>query len=258
MKNRLKELLSSGKTAVGTIVQLPSAPVVEILAQAGFDWLVIDAEHGPIDIEKLHAMIRATGATPVTPVVRIASNVDWLTKHALDVGALGVMIPGVNSAAEAQAAVRAVRYPPQGIRGFGPTFAALRWGVSGAEYVRQANEAVAAIVQIEHIDAVRRIDEILAVPGIDVALIGPYDLSGSMGLLGEVAHPEVQAAIGRVLAAARKANVPAGIFGVAAEDIKRYVAQGFRAILAGVDVAFLAAGANSMLSQLGTSEPARP
>lgn len=250
MKNRLAELLASGQTAIGTMVQLPSEPVVEILAQAGFDWLVIDTEHGPIDVEKLHAMVRATSRTQVTPIVRVASNLDWLAKRALDTGALGVMMPGVNSADEARAAVRALRYPPRGVRGFGPTFAALRWGLSGADYARQANDTVTAIVQIEHIDAVARIDEILAVPGIDLALVGPYDLSASMGLLGEVTHPEVQAAIDRVSKAAMKAKVPAGIFGVAADDINRYIAQGFQAILAGVDVAFLAAGAREMLGRI--------
>ena len=250
MKNRLNELLKSGKTAVGTMIQLPSAPVVEVLAQAGFDWLVIDTEHGPIDIETLHAMIRATSETPVTPTVRVARNLDWLAKRVLDVGALGVMMPGVNSVAEAQAAVSAVRYPPQGNRGYGPTFASLRWGMSSAEYARQANDAMTAIIQIEHIDAVERIDEILAVPGIDMALIGPNDLSGSMGLLGQVAHADVQAAIARVLKAAQKARVAPGIFGITPDEMNRYIAQGFRAILVGVDVGFLAAGAKNVLAQI--------
>lgn len=250
MKNRFKELLAAGQTAVGTIVQLPSAPVVEILAQAGFDWLLIDTEHGPIDVEKLQAMIRATGQTAVTPTVRVTSNLDWLAKRALDVGALGVMVPGVNTAEDALAAVRAVRYPPQGNRGFGPTFAALRWGIDGADYTRRANDEVMAIVQIEHVDAVARIDEILAVPGIDLALIGPYDLSGSMGLLGQLEHPEVQAAIDRVLKAAKRLNVPVGIFGVSAERMNQYIEQGFRAILVGVDVGFLAAGAGDTLARI--------
>ena len=250
MKNHFKELLVSGKTAIGTIAQLPSPPVVQILAHAGFDWLLLDTEHGPIDTEKLQAMIQATGETRVTPIVRLACNLDWLAKRALDAGALGVMMPGVNCAEEALAAVRAVRYPPAGNRGFGPTFAGLRWGLTSAEYAQQANEAVMAIVQIEHVDAVARIDQILAVPGIDLALIGPYDLSGSMGLLGQVEHSEVQAAIDEVLKAANRARVPAGIFGVAADEINRYILQGFQAILVGVDVAFLAAGVKSMLGQI--------
>ena len=250
MKNRLQELLAAGDTAIGALVQLPSASVVEVLAQAGFDWLVIDTEHGPIDVERLQAMIRGTSETATTPFVRIASNLDWLAKRALDVGALGVMIPGVNSADEARAAVRAVRYPPEGSRGYGPTFAALRWGLPGADYVRQANDTVTAILQIEHIDAVTRIDDILSVRGIDLVLIGPNDLSGSMGLLGQVSHPEVQAAIDRVLKAAKKVLVPAGIFGVSVDEINRYIAQGFQAILAGVDVALLAADASGMLNQI--------
>jgi 4-hydroxy-2-oxoheptanedioate aldolase len=250
MKNHFKELLVSGKTAIGTIVQLPSPPVVEILAHAGFDWLLIDTEHGPIDTEKLHAMIHATSETQATPIVRLTCNLDWLAKRALDVGALGVMMPGVNTAEAALAAVRAARYPPEGNRGFGPTFAGLRWGLTSAEYAKQANEAVMAIVQIEHVDAVARIDEILAVPGIDLALIGPYDLSGSMDLLGQVGHSEVQAAIDRVLKAANRAKVPAGIFGLAVDEINRYIMQGFQAILVGVDVAFLDAGAKGMLSQI--------
>jgi len=250
MKNRLKSLLASGRPAIGTLLQLPSAPAVEILAQAGFDWLLIDTEHGPIDGETLHAMIRATGGTNTVPTVRVARNLDWLAKRVLDMGALGVMMPNVNSAEEALAAVRSVRYPPEGNRGFGPTFAALRWGVAGPDYVKAANSEVMAIVQIEHIDAVERIDEILAVPGLDLPLIGPYDLSASMGLLGQVAHPRVQEAIDRVLAAAKKAKVPAGIFGTAAEEMNRYIERGFQAILVGTDVGFLGAGAKDILTQI--------
>lgn len=250
MKNRLKDLLRSGKPAIGTMVQLPNPSVVEILAQAGFDWLTLDTEHGPIDIETLHALIRATAGTNATPVVRVARNLDWLAKRVLDIGALGVMMPGVNSAHEALEAVRAVRYPPDGIRGFGPTFAALRWGLAGADYVQQANDEVMAIVQVEHIDAVERIDEIVAVPGLDLPLIGPYDLSGSMGVLGQVRHPKVQEAINRVLAAGKKAKLPVGIFGVTAEEVNAYLEAGFKAILVGVDAGLLASAAKEMLGRI--------
>jgi 4-hydroxy-2-oxoheptanedioate aldolase len=250
MKNRLKELLKTGNPAIGTLLHLPSAPVAEILARAGFDWLVFDAEHGPIDIATLQTMISATRGTDTVPAVRIARNLDWLAKQAMDVGALGIMVPGVNSKEEAIAATRALRYPPQGDRGVGPTFAALRWELSAAEYIQRANDEIMAIIQIEHIDAVNRIDEILAVPGVDLPLIGPYDLSASMGLIGETAHPKVQDAIARVLASGKKANVPVGIFGVTADEINRYLAQGFRAILVGVDAAFLAAGARDVLSRI--------
>jgi 4-hydroxy-2-oxoheptanedioate aldolase len=250
MKNRLKELLQAGKPAIGTLLQLPSAPVAEIVANAGYDWILIDAEHGPIDIETLHSMIGATAGTHATPTVRIARNLDWLTKRVLDIGALGVMIPGVNSREEAAAAARALRYPPEGNRGFGPTFAALRWGIAGGDYAKAANSEVMAIVQIEHIDAVNHIEDILAVPGVDLPLVGPYDLSGSMGLLGQVTHPKVQEAIARVLATGKKANLPVGIFGTSADEMNRYLEQGFRAILAGTDVGFLGGGAADMLKKL--------
>jgi 4-hydroxy-2-oxoheptanedioate aldolase len=250
MKNRLKELLKAGKPAIGTLVALPSPPAVEILASVGFDWLVIDSEHGPIDVETLHAMIRATSGTQTVPAVRVARNLDWLAKQVLDIGAMGVMMPSVNSREEALTAVRAVRYPPEGNRGFGPTFAALRWGLAAAEYSTIANSEVMAIVQIEHIDAVHRIDEILAVPGVDLPLIGPYDLSGSLGLLGQVAHPAVQEAIAHVLAAARKVKIPVGIFGTTPDEINRYLEQGFQAVLIGADASFLAAGAGAVLDRI--------
>jgi 4-hydroxy-2-oxoheptanedioate aldolase len=250
MKNRFKELLASKKTAVGAILQLPSAPAAEIVAQAGFDWLLIDTEHGPIDIETVHGMIRATSGTNATPTVRVARNLDWLAKRVLDIGALGVMMPGVNSGEEAVAAVHAVRYPPEGNRGVGPTFAALRWGLAGEDYIRSADREVMAIVQIEHADAVDRIDEILSVPGIDLPLIGPYDLSASMGLMGQLGHPKVQGAIDRVLAATRKAQLPAGIFCMTADEANTYVDRGFQAILVGVDTAFLMTGAKSTLGQI--------
>jgi 4-hydroxy-2-oxoheptanedioate aldolase len=224
--------------------------LAEIVAHAGFDWLLIDAEHGPAGIETVHAMIRATSGTQATPTVRIATNLGWRAKRVLDVGALGVMVPGVNSAEEALAAARAVRYPPEGTRGVGPTFAALRWGLSGEDYMRNADREVMAILQIETVEAVDRIDEILAVPGVDLPLIGPYDLSASMGLLGQVDHPRVQEAIGRVLAATRKAGLPAGIFGMSADEVNRFIEQGFLAILVGVDTAFLTAGAKATLSRI--------
>ena len=250
MKNHLKELLRGNRPAIGAIIQIPSAPLANLLAQVGFDWLLIDTEHGPIDTETVHVMIRATSGVNVTPTVRITQNLDWLAKRVLDSGALGVMFPNVNSGQEALAAVRAVRYPPDGSRGVGPTFAALRWGLAGEDYLKDANREVMAIVQIEHIDAVERIDEILAVPGIDLPLVGPYDLSASMGLMGQVAHPKVQDAVGRVLAATQKAGVPAGIFCMTADEANRYIEQGFRAILVGVDTAFLMAGAKATLHQI--------
>jgi 4-hydroxy-2-oxoheptanedioate aldolase len=248
--NRVKELLRDGKPALGAVISLPCAPAAQVLAQAGFDWLWIDMEHGPINLETAHGMIQATQGTETVPVVRVPWNLHWLAKPVLDAGAMGIVFPFIRSKQEAIDAVQSVRYPPEGIRGFSPAIAALRWGLSVPEYVQAANREIMAILLIEHIDAVGRIDEILSVPGVDLAFIGPYDLSGSMGLLGQVTHPKVEEAIQKVLAAAKKARVPIGILAVTPEDVNRRLQQGFQFITVGGDASFLTGAAKGILSQV--------
>ena len=248
--NRVKELLKAGKPAFGVLMQLPSPPAAEVLAQAGFDWLWIDMEHGPLNLETVHRMIQATKGTDTVPIVRVPWNLHWLAKPILDMGAMGVIMPSVMTPEEAMEAVRALRYPPEGLRGFGPGFAALRWGLSVPEYVKMANQEIMAILLIEQIGAVDRINEILSVPGIDVIMIGPYDLSGSMGLLGQVTHPKVEEAIDRVLAAAQKAKIPAGILALTPGEINRRLDQGFQFLIVGTDTGFLAGGAKNILGQI--------
>jgi len=248
--NRVKELLKAGKPAFGVFMQLPSPPAAEVLAQAGFDWLWIDMEHGPLNLETVHRMIQATRGTETVPVVRVPWNLHWLAKPVLDMGAMGVIMPSVMTKKEAMEAARALRYPPEGVRGFGPGFAALRWGLSVPEYVKVANQEIMAILLIEHIEAVDRIDEILSVPGVDVVMIGPYDLSGSMGMLGQVTHPDVEEAIDRVLAAAKRAKIPAGILALTPEGINTRLQQGFQFLIVGTDTGFLAGGAKNILGQI--------
>ncbi len=248
--NRVKELLRDGKPALGAVISLPCAPVAQVLAQAGFDWLWIDMEHGPINLETAHGMIQATQGTETVPVVRVPWNLHWLAKPVLDAGAMGIIFPFIRSKQEAIDAVQSVRYPPEGVRGFSPAIAALRWGLSVPEYVQAANRGIMAILLIEHIDAVGRIEEILSVPGVDLAFIGPYDLSGSMGLLGQVTHPRVEEAIQKVLAAAKKTKVPIGILAVTPEDVNRRLQQGFQFIMVGGDTGFLTGAAKGMLSQI--------
>ena len=248
--NRVKNLLRDGKPALGAVMILPSAPAAEVLAQAGFDWLWIDMEHGPIDLETCHRMIQATQGTETVPLVRVPWNLHWLAKPVLDAGAMGVAFPFITSKQEAIDAVQSVRYPPEGIRGFLPAFAALRWGLPVSEYVRAANREIMAILMIEHMDAVNRIDKILSVPGVDLAFVGPFDLSGSMGLLGQTTHPRVEGAIRKVLAAAKKASVPAGIIATTPEEINRRLDQGFQFIMAGIDTDLLTAASKGILSQI--------
>jgi len=248
--NRVKALLKAGKPAFGVAMVLPSPPAAEILAQAGFDWLWIDMEHAALNLETAHRMIQATQGTETVPIVRVGGNLNWLAKPVLDMGAMGVIMPQVNSKQEAVDAVQALRYPPEGVRGLFPGIAALRWGLSVPEYLKIANNEIMAILLIEHIEAVNRIDEILTVPGIDLIFVGPGDLSASMGLLGQGTHTRVEEAIQKVLAATKKANVPAGIMAVTPDDANRRIQQGFQFILVGMDMGFLTSGAKGILGQI--------
>ena len=170
-------------------------------------------------------------------------------KQALDIGAAGVIVPLVNSAAQAEQVVRLARYSPLGVRGVG-VGRAQGYGLRLQEYLASANDRVAVIVQVEHIDAVAQIEAIASVPGIDGVMVGPYDLSASLGRLGDVAHPDVQAAVDRVTAACRDAGVPLGVFGVSAAAIQPYVARGYTLLVASVDALLLGQAAQAILGQL--------
>ena len=248
--NRVKQMLQQGKVTVGALVQMPSPPIVSLLTTSGFDWLWIDMEHGAIPIDTAQRMIDATKGTPTVPLVRIAWNEHWLAKPVLDSGAMGVITPTVNTKQEAIAAVAALRYPPEGVRGFGPAMAAARWGLSVPDYAKVANREILAILLIEDIAAVNNIEEILSVPGVDVVFVGLFDLSGSMGLLGQVTHPKVEEAAQKVLAAAKAAKVPVGTIALAPDDINRRIAQGFQFIAVATDIQLLTSGAKNLLGQI--------
>lgn len=248
--NRVKTLLREGKPTLGVVMTLPSPPAAEILARAGFDWMWIDLEHSPIDLETADRMIQAMQGTETVPIVRVAWNLHWLAKPVLDMGAKGVIMPWVNSKPEAVDAVQALRYPPEGVRGVGASVAARRWGLPTSEYLKVANQEILAILQIENIEAVNRIDEILTVPGIDLIFIGPNDLSASMGLLGQTTHPRVEEAIQKVLAATKKAKIPAGILGFSPNEANRRIEQGFQFIAVASDAGLLSSGAKDILRQI--------
>lgn len=230
--------LRGGEQLVGSIVTLPLAGVAEIIADAGFDWLWIDMEHGPLDLLHVEAMIRAKGSAGA--IVRAPANDPVWIKRILDTGADGILLPHVDSAAEARAAVDAAYYPPRGQRSFGVS-RAHGYGPRMTDYLESSSDETTVMVQIESAAAVANIDAILATDGIDAAVIGPFDLSGSMGHLGQITHPEVQAAIDTVFRAGRARGVPVGIFCGSAELAQSYLAQGFSPIAVGVDCMLLAA-----------------
>jgi 2-keto-3-deoxy-L-rhamnonate aldolase RhmA len=236
--------LRSGERLIAPLVTLNSPPVVEMLAEAGFDWLFLDAEHAPFDALEMQSLMQAAGATPC--VVRLASSNEIQVKQALDIGAAGVIAPQVNSAEHARQIVQWSKYAPVGRRGMGIA-RAHRYGLRVSEYVQGANEDTAVIVQAEHHEAVKHIRDIVRVEGVDGVLIGPYDLSASLGIPGSVDHQDVRDAIARVNDACREANLPIGIFGLTAEAVRPYIEQGFTMIVAGVDTVMLAHASTGLL-----------
>lgn len=248
-KNRVKELWREGKASIGTWLALGSPIVSEIVANVGFDWVVIDTEHGAIDIETTQSIIQAILTTNVVPIIRVPWNDPALIKRALDAGGYGVVVPMVNSKEDAEKAVQASRYPPIGLRSVGgPRFRLY----GGLDYFEHANEEILVIVQIEHKDAVKNIDEILSVPGIDAYFIGPNDLAASLGVKLGLDNPDPRhiEAINKVLAAGKKHNIPGGIQVLSAEAVNQRIAQGFKFIALGSDEAFLRGGAVAALGKV--------
>ncbi len=248
MKQPFRERLLAGDQLIGTMVTLGAAEVAEILALAGFDWLFLDAEHGVLTPPLLQALMQGAGRE-MPCLVRLPGDDEIAIKKALDAGAAGIIVPMVNSAEQAAAVVSRAKYAPQGRRGVGLGRAA-GYGLAFQAYLDRANAETAVVVQAEHIAAVAQIEAIVAVEGVDAVLIGPYDLSASMGLMGQVDHPEVQAAIGQVTAVCRQASVPLGIFGVSAAAVQPYIDLGYTLIVAGVDTLMLGGAGREILRQL--------
>jgi 2-dehydro-3-deoxyglucarate aldolase len=216
--------LRRGERLLGTMVTLPAPEVAELMAAVGFDWLFLDAEHGVFDAHTLQAMLQGAGvATPC--VVRVPAAVEVPIKQALDIGAAGIIAPQVNSAAQAEQVVSWAKYSPAGTRGVG-VGRAHGYGLRLGEYLATANDLTVVIVQAEHRDAVANIEAIVRVAGIDAVLVGPYDLSASLGRMGQVDHPDVVAAIDHVTVVCRQVGVPLGIFGVSAQAVLPYLDKG--------------------------------
>jgi 2-keto-3-deoxy-L-rhamnonate aldolase RhmA len=233
---------------LGTMVTLASAASAEVLASLGFDWLFIDAEHGALETRELTEILQAVGDRTAC-IVRVPQVAELPIKKALDLGAHGIIVPQVNTAEQAADVVRWARYAPEGARGVGLA-RAHGYGLRFREYLGAANREIAVIVQAEHVRAVENIEAIVRVPGVDAVLLGPYDLSASLGLMGKIDDPAVVAAIGRVTDACRAVGMPLGYFGVTAAAVRPYLERGYTLIVAGVDTLYLANGAKALLEEL--------
>jgi 4-hydroxy-2-oxoheptanedioate aldolase len=250
--NRLKTLWQQGKCALGAIVTIPSVQTVQVMARSGLDWIMIDMEHGPIDLTAAHAMIAATSGTSLVPLVRVASGAHWHAKTPLDLGAMGVCFPMTSQRKDAEAAVRAVRYPPEGERYWGPFYAPLRWNVSMREYLDRANDEVLAVGTVEQIDAVNTVAEVVATRGLDLVFIGPGDLATSMGLKGRADDPAVQEAIRKLESIILPSPVKLGGVAHTAEQANAMIARGYKAIVVGFDWSLLQRGIQSAVAGIKT------
>lgn len=230
-KNTTKAKLKAGETVFGAFVRYPDAGLIEFLGYQGWDFLVFDAEHGTVEPRDCENMTRAAELRGVTPIVRVTTNQQPIILRFLDTGAQGLLVPWVQTAAEAEAAVRSVKYQPQGIRGLAGVRAA-DYGQTQTlgEYTEQANAETLVVLQIETARAVDHLPEILKVGGIDVVFIGPSDLSQSLGLPGQAQHPEVQAAMQRVADAVAPTDVALGLMVRNLETARQWRQKGARFI----------------------------
>lgn len=232
--NRLKRLWREGRCALGTIATIPSVQTLQIMARAGLDWMLIDLEHGPIDAASAQAMIAAGQGTSLVPLVRVTETSVRAAKLPLDLGAHGICFP-MTTVEDAEAAVRAVRYPPRGERFWGPFCAPPCWGLSMQDYLAVADDEVLAISTLEHVDVVPEIREIALTPGLDLLCIGPGDFATSMGLKGRPEHPDAQAAMALVERAVLDSPVLLGGAAFSAADATAKIARGYRLLALGFD-----------------------
>lgn len=237
---QLKSKLARNALTIGSWVTLGHPAIAEIMAAAGFDWLVLDMEHSVLELSEVQMLIQVLDAQQCPAIVRLTSNHPDQIKRVMDAGAAGVMVPMVKTAADAEAAVQAVYYPPRGRRGVGLA-RAQGYGARFQEYRHWLEDNAIIVAMIEHIDAVNDIDSILSVPGIDAYIIGPYDLSGSMGRPGELDYPDVQSAIEKVREAGRRLGKPGGIHVVEPdpEALRRNIDAGFNFLGYGLDIRIL-------------------
>ena len=249
----LKQKLKNNELTIGSWVMIGNPASVEVMALAGFEWLVIDIEHTSIDLQTTENLIRTVQSKNIEALVRVSKNEEVVIKKVLDMGADGIIVPMVSSKEDAIKAVNYAKYPPLGKRGVG-LYRASGYGTKFEEYKKWVNEELVIIVQIEHIDAVKNIDDILQIEGIDGTIIGPYDLSGSMGHPGEFEKNDVKKAVQKVLDKCKEQNMPSGFHVVDTNPskVQEKVDQGCTFLAYGIDYFFMRDSAIAGMNKLKT------
>jgi 2-keto-3-deoxy-L-rhamnonate aldolase RhmA len=238
--NQVCEKLRSGQSTLGCFVGLGSPSAAELLAHAGFEWLVIETEHSALDSAEVEHMLMAINGTETVPIVRVPSTDPVRIQRSLDYGAMGIMVPMVKTAEEAQAVVRATRYPPLGTRGYNPLRAA-HYSFDSTDYFYRANDNILVALILETKEAVENLETIAAVPGVDVLFLGPFDLCLSLGLDPmKQPHPQIQMVVEELLSVSKKTGVSAGIHVFNPDQLEQRRSEGFTMISYGTDYAILA------------------
>lgn len=251
LHNKFKQALKEQRPQIGLWLGLCSSYSAELVAGAGFDWLLIDGEHAPNNVQTTLTQLQAIAPYPSQPVVRPPWNDPVIIKQLLDIGAQTLLLPMVQNAEQAQQAVRSTRYPPEGIRGVGSALArASRWNRI-PDYLKRANDEMCVIVQVETREAINNLADILQVEGIDGVFIGPADLSADMGFSGNPNHPEVKAVIEKAIVQIRAAGVAPGILMAVPDVADHYLKLGALFVAVGVDTTLLARGAESLAARFG-------
>jgi len=247
-KNPFKRALREGRSQIGLWSSLSSNYTVEVIAGAGYDWILLDMEHSPNDLESLLSQLQAAAAYPTHPIVRVPWNDMVTIKRVLDAGAQSLLVPYVQNAEEARAAVANTRYPPAGVRGVAGTTRATRFG-RVKDYAKRAHEEICVLVQLETQPALAEIERVAAVEGVDGIFVGPADLHASMGHTGETANPAVLPLIEDAMRRIRKAGKAPGYLSPVEADAKRMLAAGAQFVAVGADVGLLARGAEGLLAK---------
>jgi 4-hydroxy-2-oxoheptanedioate aldolase len=236
---------------IGTYIQLSDWAVGEILARAGFKFLVLDGEHGPLSVASIKSQILAIQAANLVCVVRVQSNDPQLIMAPLDLKAFGVQVPNVNTADEAERAVRASRYHPMGMRGSNPYVRANDYGAGEfKEYMNWSNQQSLLVIQVEGMEGLDNFPHILEVPGVDVVWLGPYDLSQSMGIPGEVNHPRVTEKMKQIISLCREKDIAVGTFADKPEMVRKWISLGVDLIAMSFDTKLLYEGAKRLLNEI--------
>lgn len=246
LRNQFKDAIRSGRPQIGLWLALANGYSAEVAAGAGFDWLVIDAEHAPNDVRTILSQLQAVATYPVAPVVRLISDETWMIKQVLDIGAQSILVPMIESAEQAMRVVAATRYAPEGTRGIGAALARASRFNAIPDYIATAGAQICVLVQVETLAGLDAIENICGVDGVDGIFVGPSDLAADMGYPGNSAHAEVQARVVDALERISRGGKAAGILTSDTTQAERYLDEGACFVAVGTDIGLLTSGARSL------------